>query len=209
VSGNALPDVPPPVSAATQQRGVDFLQGLLAEDKIDLDQFRAALDGLHGAADDAAFAAVVRSLPAPVQMTSPGRRRQEPLEITAATRAVRLVGRWQVGRRTRVEAEIGSVTIDLCDAEFDDREVDLVVRAHIGSITIIVPRGVDVRLVGVTGPVELAIEGPIPGFPVVRLSATADFGSIKVVHPKELGPRRRFWRRRSRQGDEVTRGPRP
>jgi hypothetical protein len=65
-----------------------------------------------------------------------------------------------------------------------------------GSITVIVPRGLEVRQVGKSGVVQAAVEPPIPGFPVVRLSATSDMGAILVMHPTETRKHRRRWRRR-------------
>jgi hypothetical protein len=65
-----------------------------------------------------------------------------------------------------------------------------------GAITVIVPRGFEVRPVGRSGVVNAALEPPIPGFPVVRLSATCDMGTIRVMHPTEKRQRRRKWRRR-------------
>ena len=93
----------PPVSEELQQRGIDFLQGLLASGKVDLDRFEKALDALLGAHTHADFAWVVRSLPPPVEFTPPARRRQEPLEISTSMGEVRLEGRWQVSRLTKID----------------------------------------------------------------------------------------------------------
>ena len=188
----------PPISEDVQQRGIDFLQGLLASGKVDLDRFQVALDALLGARTQADLASVVRSLPPPVDFTPPARQRQEPLEISTSMGEVRLEGRWQVSRLTKIETGMGSVTIDLSQAEFDDWDVEIVVHSHMGAITVIVPRGIEVRPVGRSGPVTIAIEPPIPGFPVVRLSATCDMGTIRVMHPaekKQKKQRRRRWRR--------------
>lgn len=194
----------PPISEDLQQRGIDFLQGLLASGKVDLDRFQEALDALLGAHTQADFASVVRSLPPPVEFTPSARRRQEPLEISTSMGEVRLEGRWQVSRLTKIDTGMGSVTIDLSQAEFDDWDVEIVVHTHMGAITVIVPRGLEVRPVGRSGVVNTALEPPIPGFPVVRLSATCDMGTIRVMHPTEKKQRRRRWPRR---GSKTT--PRP
>lgn len=186
----------PPVSEELQQRGIDFLQGLLASGKVDLDRFQEALDALLAARTEAEVAAVVRRLPPPVELTSPARRREEPLDISTSMGEVRLEDRWQVGRVTKISTGMGAVTIDLTDAEFDDWDVEIVVHTAMGSITVIVPRGLDVRQVGKSGPVHTALDPPIPGFPVVRLSATSDMGTIRVMHPTGKTPRRRRWLRR-------------
>ena len=187
----------PPVSEDLRQRGIDFLQGLFVSGKVDQDAFQRALDGLLGARTEADFATVVRSLPPPVEFTPPARRRQEPLEISASMNAVRLEGCWQVSRLTKILTDMGSVTIDLSEAQFDAWEVEIVVHTSMGSITVIVPRGIDVQQVGQNGAVKSTIDPPIPGFPVVRLSATSDVGSILVRHPRERRRHRsRWWRRR-------------
>src|SRR5215471_18842035 len=194
---DALPaETGSPISEDLQQRGIDYLQGLLVSGKVDLDRFQKVLDALLGVQTQADFASVVRSLPPPVEFTPPARWRQEPLEISTSMDEVRLEGHWQVSRLTRIDTGMGSVTIDLSQAEFDDWDVEIVVHTHMGAITVIVPRGVEVRPVGRSGPINASLEPPIPGFPVVRLSATCDMGTIRVMHPTEKRQRRRRWRRR-------------
>ena len=190
----------PPISEELRQRGIDVLQGLLASGKVDLDRFQRALDGLLGARTHADFASVVRSLPPPVEFTPAARRRQEPLEIdTGKMGEVRLEGHWQVGRLTKIRTGMGAVTIDLTEAEFDDWDVEIVVHTTMGSITVIAPRGLDVRQVGRSAAVNSTLEEPIPGFPVVRLSASCDTGTVRLMHPKEKMQRRWGWRRRPSQ----------
>ena len=189
-------DVEPAISEQLRQRGIDRLQELLASDKVDLERFQRALDGLLEARTHGDFAAVVRSLPPPVEFTPAARRRQEPLEISSSMGEVRLEGRWQAGRLTKIRQGMGAVTIDLSEAEFDDWDVEIVVHITMGSITVIAPRGLDVRQVGRSAAVDSTLEEPIPGFPVVRLSASCGTGTIRLMHPKEK--RQRRWRTRRR-----------
>jgi hypothetical protein len=200
VNDDRLPaETEPPISEDVRQRGIDLLQELLACGKVDLDRFQTALDGLLGARTHADFASVVRRLPPPVKFTPAARRRQEPLEISTSMGEVRLEGRWQVGRLTKIRTGMGAVTIDLTEAEFDDWDVEIVVQVSMGSITVIAPRGFDVRQVGRSAAVNSTLEEPIPGFPVVRLSASCDMGTVTLTHPKERRQRRRGWRRRRGQ----------
>ena len=108
----------PPVSEDLQQRGIDFLQGLLASGKVDLGRFQKALDALLEAHTHADFASVIRSLPPPVEFTPPARRRQEPLEISTSMGEVRLEGRWQVSRLTKID---GPVRWPVADANASSR----------------------------------------------------------------------------------------
>jgi hypothetical protein len=199
VTDDRLPvETEPPISEDVRQRGIDFLQGLLASGKVELDRFQSALDGLLAARTHADFASVVRSLPPAVEFTPAARRREEPLEIATSMGEIRLKGRWQVGRLTKISSGAGMVTIDLTEAEFDDWDVEIVVHTKMGSITVIAPRGLDIRQVGKSSAVNSTLDDPIPGFPVVRLSASSDMGAIRVMHPKEKRERRWGRRRRGR-----------
>lgn len=112
---------------------------------------------------------------------------------------VRLEGRWQVGRLTKISTGLGNVTIDLTEAEFDDWDVKMVVDVNMGSIRVIAPWGLDIRQVGRSSAVKSTLQEPIPGFPVVRLSASCNRGTILLTHPNEKRQRRWGWRRRGSQ----------
>lgn len=189
----------PPVADEVRQRAIDAAQHQVATGRVDLETFQHAVDGLLAARSEEELASVVRSLPPPVAFTSPGRRRHEPLQITTPMGEARLEGRWQVGRHTTVETGMGSVTIDLTEAEFDDWEVEIGVRTTMGSIIVIVPEGFDVRPVGRSGAVESWLGPVIPGFPVVLLRAVSDMGSIRIGHSEDQ------LRRRSRRGRQRAR----
>jgi hypothetical protein len=75
--------------------------------------------GLLGAQTDEELARVVRSLPLAVALTSTERRLAEPLEIRSGIGRLRLAGLWQVARQTHVSADLGSIRIDLTEAEFE------------------------------------------------------------------------------------------
>jgi len=201
VSDDRLPaEAELPISEDLRQCGIDVVRGLVTSGKVDLDEFQTALDRLLSARTYADVASVFRSLPPPVELTPPARRRQEPLEISTSMGEVCLNGRWQVGRLTKIEIGMGEVTIDLTEAEFDEWEVEIVVHTKMGSITVIAPRGLEVRQVGKSGPVGSTLGPPIPGFPVVRLSASCDMGTVRLMHSQEpQQKRKRRWGRRSRR----------
>lgn len=188
-------EIEPLISEDLRERGIEVLRGLLASGTVDLDRFQRALDGLLRALTHADFAAVVRSLPPPVPFTPTARRRQEPLKVFSSMGDVRLKGRWQVGRLTKIDTGMGDVTIDLTEAEFDDWDVKIVVHVNMGSVKVIAPRGLDVRQVGRSAAVKSTLEEPIPGFPVVWLSASCNRGSVRLMHPKAGRQRRWGWRR--------------
>jgi hypothetical protein len=174
-----------------QRRATEFLKELYAGGSIDADRFDAGVADLLAARTDAQLAEVVRSLPSPVALTSPDRRLAKPLEIHSGMRRLRLTGRWQVARETHVSADLGSVKIDLTEAEFDDRVIDLHAYTGWGSITIIVPRGVAVQIIRHRGGVDSRLEPPVPGFPLVRLDVTTSIGKVRLRHPGRPERKRR------------------
>ena len=167
-----------------QRRAAEFLKELYAAGDVDASRFEASVSGLLAATTDAELAEVVRSLPPPVALTSPERRLAQPLEIHSGFGRLRLTGRWQVARETHVSADLGSVRIDLTEAEFDDRVIDLHVYTGWGSITIIVPRGVGVQVTRHRGGVRSRLEPPVPGLPLVRLDVTTNIGRVRLRHPR-------------------------
>jgi hypothetical protein len=204
VTSDGLPvGAEPQISEDLRQRGIVVVQGLFAHGKVDQDAFQRALDKLLAVQSEAEFGTLMRSLPLPVAVTPPVRRRQVPLEIATSMGEVRLDGRWQVGRLTKIDTGMGAVIVDLTEAEFDDWDVEIVVHTRMGAITVISPPGIDIRLVGRNSPVTTSLDPPIPGFPVVRLSATSDMGAISVVNPSERPPRRKRWRRRGDRTEET------
>jgi hypothetical protein len=126
-----------------------------------------------------------------VAFTSPDRRLARPLEIHSGIGRLRLTGRWQVARETHVSADLGSVKIDLTEAEFDDRDVELHVYTGGGSITIIVPPGVGVQIIKHRGGVDLRLEPPLPGAVLVRLDVTTNIGRVHLRHPRPRELKRR------------------
>jgi hypothetical protein len=124
-------------------------------------------------------------------MTTPERQLSKPLKIRGGTGRLRLYGRWQLARQTSVRAELGSVTVDLTDAVFDDRVVDLSIYTGWGPITIIAPPGVG-HVLRNRGTIVSRIEPPILGFPLVRLKAITNIGRIRLVPTGWRPPRRRL-----------------
>ncbi|HSS91442.1 MAG TPA: hypothetical protein VLL69_19175 [Streptosporangiaceae bacterium] len=179
------------MSEDAQHRATEFLKELYAAGRIDEGRLDTGVAELLAARTDAEVAEAVRALPAPVALTSPDRRLDQPLTIHSGMRRLRLTGRWQVARETHVSADLGSVRIDLTEAEFDGRDIDLHVYTGWGGITIIVPRGVGVQVLRQYGGVDSRLEPPVPGLPLIRLDATTNIGKVRLRHPGPRGGKRR------------------
>ncbi len=177
------PDIGEVMHEDAQHRATEFLKELYAAGDIDAGRFDTSVTRILAARTEAELAEIVWSLPSPMALTSPDRRLAEPLEIHSGTGRLRLTGRWQVARQTHVSADLGSIRIDLTEAEFDDNVIDLHVYTGWGSITIIVPRGAGVQITRHRGGVDSRLEPPAPGLPLIRLAVTTNIGRIRLRHP--------------------------
>lgn len=85
VTSDGLPvRAEPQISEDLRERGFLVVKGLFVGGKVDQDSFKQALDGLLAVHSETESASLMRSLAAPVAVTPPGRRRQEPLEIATS-----------------------------------------------------------------------------------------------------------------------------
>jgi hypothetical protein len=178
------------LSEETRSRAVEALHALVAADRIDSAQFERAVADLLQARTEAELAELLRSLPSASAMTPAERRRDGPLKLGGGFGRLRIEGRWQVARETSITVELGSVTIDLTDAELDDRVVDLKVYTGWGAIRIIVPPGLGIEVVRHRGRVVSRVGPPTPGLPLVRLTALTNIGRTHLI-PAGSGRRRR------------------
>jgi|SRR5215469_3217372 len=173
------------------QRAAEFLKDRYADGELDRETLEQRIAALLGAESGSDIAAVVRSVPSPVAFTDPERRLTRPLEFNSTLGRVRLTARWQLGKETHISAGVGSILVDLTEAQFDDHTVDLHITTGWGRITVIVPRGVDVQIVEHRGGVRRQLEDPVPGLPLVRLDVKTNIGTVHIRHPNARDRRRR------------------
>jgi uncharacterized protein DUF1707/cell wall-active antibiotic response 4TMS protein YvqF len=92
-------------------------------------------------------------------------------------------GRWRLAPRTRFSAVLGSVTLDLREAVLPGPDVEIEARAILGSVTVIVPAGVEVDVAGtgVLSSADVRVDGTPPaGAPLVRIRHSGLMGSLSV-----------------------------
>lgn len=182
-----------------RQRAAEYVSQLYAAGAIDAGRLDTSAGEVLAARSQTELAAVIRSLPAPVTLTSQERQLAGPLEIHSGIGRLRLTGNWQLARQTHISADLGSITLDLTQAEFDDHVIDLHVYTGCGSITIIVPQGMDIQVIRHRGTVGSRLDPPVPGLPLVRLDVTTNIGKVHLRHPgNHHRPRRRPGSKRHR-----------
>jgi hypothetical protein len=131
----------------------------LARTSADLDQALAGLPARRSAAD-------------------------APAEHNASFSRLERSGRWELDPNGSVRSVCGTIELDLGHATLAARETTLNVRNWFGTITIIVPRGVEVSVDG-GGPlgtreINLADAGPVPDAPRLRIHTKGVGGTLRI-----------------------------
>lgn len=120
-------------------------------------------------------------------------------------------GRWRLAPRSRYVATLGSVELDLRQAVLPGPEVEIELKAVLGSCELLVPPGTDVRVSGgnTLGSCSLHLgdELPSPGAPVVHVIVSGALGSVEVRCEQRLGERLRQEARRLAERWLVGRPP--
>ncbi|GAA2494507.1 DUF1707 domain-containing protein [Streptomyces thermolineatus] len=201
-------------SDADRDRVADILREALAEGRLDAEEHSERIDRLYRSRTVGELEPLVRDLPVPSRPAAPARPAPEAARATAwqvaddgpadgagdtlvavfggATRR----GRWRARRRITAFALFGGVEIDLTEAVFEAREVEIRAVALFGGVEIKAPEGITLRDgggAGIFGGFEIrALDSDDPGAPVVTVSGLAAFGAVEAKRKrtkrgKELG----------------------
>jgi DUF1707 SHOCT-like domain/Cell wall-active antibiotics response LiaF, C-terminal len=174
-----------PVRASDQDReqALELLSSAAGDGRLTLEEYSARADRALGA----------RLLGELSELTADLQRRSEevPLPLPAQD-AVRLVailsnetrkGRWTVPPHMELKSVLGDCHIELQDAVLTSHVTRIDASTTLGSVTIFVPDGVEVRLYGRsflgTNVSEVSTEA-LPGAPVIEVRARATLGNITV-----------------------------
>ncbi|CAL9516403.1 hypothetical protein SUDANB6_03754 [Streptomyces sp. enrichment culture] len=207
-------------SDADRERVAEILRDALAEGRLDMSEFEERLDATYRARTYGELAPITRDLPAGAAPRVP--MAKEPAGDAAEGWADRIVGgggtsagavavmsgfqrkgRWTVPKRFSCFAFWGGGEIDLREARFADREVEINCIAIMGGVEVIVPPGVEVvvRGIGVMGGFDHDEEGVPgdPGAPRVVLTGFAFWGGVGVERKLPRAQRQRLKEERRRE----------
>ncbi|MDN3022567.1 DUF1707 domain-containing protein [Streptomyces sp. S.PB5] len=200
-------------SDADRERVAEILRDALAEGRLDMEEFEERLDATYKARTYGELTPITRDLP-----TAPGAGPavnlvKEPVadgswasRITggegSSTWAVAVMsgfqrkGRWTVPKRFNCFAFWGGGEIDLREANFADREVEINCVAIMGGVNVIVPPGVEVvvRGIGIMGGFDQREDGVLgdPGAPRVVVTGFAFWGGVGIERKLTKAERQRL-----------------
>ena len=197
---SATPEPLEPVDDSDGIAAISRLHDLVGGGGLSLDRFSSGLEQVLAARTHEELEAAMTSMPALVRLTPGSRRLAAPLRVDAGIRKLDLGAGWQLASETSITTSTGRCEVDLTQASWDARQIDLSLETATGRIEVVVPEGVAVQVVSAKGRVRLdALTPPIPGAPLLRVTAAASTGQILIRHPRTT--RRRRWLRRRRKTD--------
>ncbi|MFG2945511.1 DUF1707 SHOCT-like domain-containing protein [Streptomyces adustus] len=188
-------------SDADRERVAEVLRDAVAEGRLDMEEFEERLEATYKARTYGELAPITRDLPsagvAPPSISlikEPesdgswagrivGGEGSSPWAVAVMSGFQRR-GRWTMPKRFNCFAFWGGGEIDLREANFADREVEINCVAIMGGLNVIVPPGVEVvvRGIGIMGGfdhTQAGVPGD-PGAPRVILSGFAFWGGVGV-----------------------------
>jgi hypothetical protein len=179
-------------SDADRDRAIDRLAGAAAEGRLTLEEYSERSGTALAARTQGELAALTADIPA---VPARGEVGSAPEQITAILGNESRKGPWVVPARLAVRSVLGDCHLEMQDAVIRQRVTVIDATARLGSITIFVPDGVEVRLTGqaVLGAKSSELRrAPRPGAPVIEVRCNVLLGSVTVRRPKIMMGLRRY-----------------
>ncbi|HZU74586.1 MAG TPA: DUF1707 domain-containing protein [Acidimicrobiales bacterium] len=171
-----------------RDRVVEQLHTYCRDGQLSLDEFAERVSSALTATTHAQLVAVVDDLPA---LTEPVRDQRGLGWSVAILGSNRRRVRWRLARRARAIAVGGTCWLDLRSALIDADEVQITATAILGTVKVVVPKGIGVELTGITligAKSDKTSGGMLPKGPVVRVRGFPIVGSVRVIEVNPPSP---------------------
>lgn len=119
---------------------------------------------------------------------------QDPDRINTILSNAKRDGKWRMRRISYANTFLGDIKLDLTEATFDARVVELNLTTVMGTCMLRVPTGTRVKdeTHSVLGSTSIkGVGDPDPGMPLIVIKGTNVMGEVKVRGPRKLPP----WRK--------------
>jgi uncharacterized protein DUF1707/cell wall-active antibiotic response 4TMS protein YvqF len=162
---------------ADRSRALVVLRDATVEGRLTLDEFADRVERAELARTFADLEAVVADLPVAGSA-------EEPVKHRAWFSRLQRAGRWELASESKVLSVCGTIELDLGQATLHGPETTMHVRNVFGTVTILVPRGVQVSVDG-GGPfgtreIDLPDTGPVGDAPRLRIRTSGPGGTLRV-----------------------------
>ncbi len=174
------PDALPQILASDLERDDALKQLAVAagDGRLTLEEYSGRADLALEARTRSELDRVLADLPTQTELPA-----DAPEMLTAILGNQTRRGRWRVPARMSARSVLGDCHSELQDAVLTSPVTTIEARTTLGSVTIFVPDGVEVRLSGsvILGSHSSEVgRDPLPGAPVIEVHARAVLGSVTV-----------------------------
>jgi hypothetical protein len=173
-------------SDAERDRAVETLAAAVAEGRLTLEEYSERSGTALSARTRDELAGLTRDIPAAAGAS--GRDLAAAAEsLTAVLGNESRKGPWVVPARLAVRSVLGDCHLEMQHAVIRQPVTVIDASVRLGSVTIFVPDGVEVRMTGkaVLGAKSSELRGaPRPGAPVIEVHCDVLLGSVSVRRPK-------------------------
>jgi len=160
-----------------RSKAIVTLRDATVEGRLTLDEFAERVERAELARTHDELAAVVADLPRAGAADA-------PVKHGAWFSRLQRSGRWELAPKSKVLCVCGTIDLDLGRATLHGPETTLHVRNFFGTVTILVPRGVQVTVDGSgafgTREIDLPDAGPVGDAPHLRIRTSGPGGTIRV-----------------------------
>jgi hypothetical protein len=176
--------VPAPTARASDRdrdRTLELLSTAASDGRLTLEEYSARADRVLGARTLSELGRLTSDLQQGAELPA-----QMPQKLSAILSSESRKGRWTVPARLTARSLLGDCHIELQNAVLTSHVTTIEATALLGSVTIFVPDGVEVRLSGrsVLGSRSANVRSAAPRrAPVIDVKATAFLGSVTVRTP--------------------------
>ena len=169
-------------SDAERRQVIDALQAACVDGRLSLDEYGQRVERAFAARNRADLSPLLGDLPPPP--ASADQRSTRVSSTLAVLGSAERSGFWRLAQAARVLALLGSCKLDLRAARISSVITRLQVRCVLGSVSIVVPTGVEVELEVHTilgsRNMRLASNPPAPGAPSIHITGLVLLGSLSV-----------------------------
>jgi hypothetical protein len=173
-----------------REQALEQLSNAASDGRLTLEEYSARADRALSARVLGELAELTSDLERPPDTAVPA-----PGQMTAILSSDSRDGHWRVPAKLSARSVLGECKIDMQDALLTSHTTVIEARATLGSVEILVPDGVEVRLTGkaILGEKSSTVrQAPVPGAPVIEVRATAILGSVNV-RPARISRRIGGW----------------
>jgi hypothetical protein len=167
-------------SDAERERGIALLRDAVGEGRLTLEEFSDRVELTYGARTDQELAELVRDLPSERAPSLPPISEEHRAFCSHLIRS----GPWSLPANSSWRSIFGTIDLDLRQARLAGPETVLEVHNLFGTVTVIVPEGIEVKVRRgghfASQKIESPERAPAPGGPSLTIETSGPGGTLYV-----------------------------